>query len=163
MDKNYTATIEVAKSPQEVFNCLTEVTKWWSKDFEGYSAKLNDEFVIHHPGQHYSKQNLIEFIPNLSIVWLVTESRLYWLTNDQQEWTDTKMNFGISHRGNKTSIHFTHEGLTPDKECYEMCAQGWNIVFKNWLFYYLTTREPCPEMEKAAEIRNRLLQRREKL
>src|SRR3989442_87702 len=57
--KNYTATIEVAKSPQEVFNCLKEVSKWWSKDFKGNSTKLNDEFVINHPDRHYSKQKLI--------------------------------------------------------------------------------------------------------
>ena len=48
-NKNYTATIEVAQSPKEVFNAIKEVTKWWSKDFEGNSTKLNDEFVINHP------------------------------------------------------------------------------------------------------------------
>ena len=63
-NQNYTATIEVAKSPQDVFNCLKEVPKWWSKDYEGSSTKLNDEFVIHHPGRHYSKQKLVEVIPN---------------------------------------------------------------------------------------------------
>jgi uncharacterized protein YndB with AHSA1/START domain len=80
-NKNFTATIEVAKSPEEVFTCLThDVAKWWGgKDFEGSSEKLNDEFVIHHPHAHYSKQKLIEIIPSKRIVWLVTESTLLWL------------------------------------------------------------------------------------
>jgi len=65
MDKSYTASIEVAKSPSEVFRCITiDVAKWWGgKDLTGHSAKLNDEFVIHHPGSHYSKQRVVEFVP----------------------------------------------------------------------------------------------------
>src|SRR5436305_810235 len=85
LGKNFTATIEVAKSPQHVFNCITDVTNWWSKDFEGSSSKLNDEFIIHHPNQHYSKQKLIEVPPDKKIVWLVTDSTLYWLEKNKQE------------------------------------------------------------------------------
>lgn len=139
MDKNYTATIEVAKSPQEVFNCLTEVTKWWSKDFEGGSKKINDEFVICHPGRHYSKQKLVEVVPDKKMVWLVTESQLDWIEKDQHEWTNTKMNFGITGKGDTTILRFTHEGLVPEKECYEKCGEGWNMVIKDWLFNFITT------------------------
>jgi hypothetical protein len=57
--KSYTATIEVAQSPKEVFNAITGVAEWWSKDFEGGSTKLNDVFIINHPGQHYSKQKVV--------------------------------------------------------------------------------------------------------
>jgi hypothetical protein len=78
-NKNFTTTIEVAKSPQEVFNYIADVTSWWSKDFEGGSKQLNDEFIIHHPGQHYSRQKLVEVTPNKKITWLVTDSTLYWL------------------------------------------------------------------------------------
>jgi hypothetical protein len=137
-NKNYTATIEVAKSPQVVFNHIKEVSKWWSKDFEGSSTKLNDEFIIHHPGRHYSKQKLIEVIPDKKIVWLVTESKLNWIENNKEEWTNTKMIFEITINGDKTVLHFTHEGLVPEKECYAMCEQGWNMVIKDWLFNFIT-------------------------
>ena len=116
-NKGLTVTIEVSKSPQEIFNCLTEVTKWWSVDFEGNCKELNDEFTIHHPNQHYSKQKLVEVIPNKKIVWLVTDSKLYWLQNDQDEWTNTKMIFELTTEGDKTILHFTHDGLTPEMEC----------------------------------------------
>jgi len=135
-NKNFTATIEVAKSPQEVFNCIKEIPKWWTKDFEGSSAKLNDEFIIHHPGQHYSKQKLVEIIPGKKIVWLVTESKLNWLGKDKHEWTNTKMIFEII-TNSKSILYFTHEGLVPEKECYVRCEQGWNMVIKDQLLNFI--------------------------
>ena len=137
-NKNYTVTIEVEKSPQVVFDCLKEVPKWWSKDFAGSSTKLNDEFVVCHPGRHYSKQKLVEVTPNQKVAWLVTDSELEWIEKDKHEWTNTKMIFEITTRGDLTVLHFTHEGLVPQKECYEMCERGWNMVIKERLFSFIT-------------------------
>ena len=136
--KNYTATIEVAKSAKDVFNDIKEVSKWWSKDYEGNSTNLNDEFVICHPGAHFSKQKLIEVIPDKKVVWLVTDSELNWLENDKHEWTNTKMIFEITSKEDKTLLHFTHEGLVPERECYERCEQGWNMVIRERLFNFIT-------------------------
>ena len=137
--KDYTVTITVSKSPEEVFNSINNVSKWWGgKDFEGRSAELNDEFIIEHPGAHYSRQKLIRVIPNEKVVWLVTESYLNWIENNKGEWTNTKMVFDIMPKGDTTMLKFTHEGLIPDKECYERCAQGWNMVIKDWLFNFIT-------------------------
>lgn len=137
-NKGYTITIEVAKTPQDVFACICEVPKWWTKDFDGGSKQLNDEFVIHHPGQHYSKQKVVEVVPGKKIVWLVTESTLHWLRNDKTEWTNTKMIFEITYKGGKTLLRFRHEGLIPAKECYARCRQGWNMVITSGLFDFIT-------------------------
>jgi Activator of Hsp90 ATPase homolog 1-like protein len=137
--RNFTTTIEAPQSPQEVFNRIKEVSKWWGgKDLSGSSTKLDDEFVIHHRSAHYSKQKLIEVIPNKKMVWLVTESTLYWLKKDKNEWTNTKMIFELTSKDDKTIINFTHEGLVPGKECYKSCEQGWNMVIKDYLFNYIT-------------------------
>ncbi|HVD97724.1 MAG TPA: SRPBCC family protein [Cytophagaceae bacterium] len=135
--ESFSATIEVTESPQHVFNCLTEVSKWWSKDFEGSSKQLNDEFIIHHPNAHFSKQKLVEVIPGKKLVWLVTESTLHWLQHDKHEWTNTKMIFEINTQKDKTILQFTHEGLVPTKECYIRCEQGWAMVIKNCLFDFI--------------------------
>ena len=137
-NEGYTVTIAISNTPAEVFNCIGNVSKWWSKDFEGSSAKLNDEFVIFHPGAHYSKQKLVEVIPNNRVVWLVTESKLDWLEKNKSEWTNTKMVFKITTEGDKTVLHFTHEGLVPELECYYRCGQGWNMVIKQRLFNFIT-------------------------
>jgi uncharacterized protein YndB with AHSA1/START domain len=136
---SYTATIEVERSPSEVFSHLTrDVSKWWGgKDLEGRSQDLNDEFTVHHPGAHFSRQRLVEVVPDQKIVWLVTEATLHWLKGDKHEWTNTKMIFEISTRNDKTVIRFTHEGLVPRKECYARCEQGWNMVIEDWLANFI--------------------------
>jgi uncharacterized protein YndB with AHSA1/START domain len=144
IDKSFKATIEVGKSPQHIFKCITnDVAKWWGgKDLEGSSTKLHDEFIVHHPNTHYSKQKLVEFIPNKRVVWLVTESELHWLKKDPHEWAGTKMIFEIDTKADTTVLHFTHEGIAPEKECYAMCSQGWDKVIKDWLFRFITLGEP---------------------
>jgi len=136
-NKSVEVNIEFAKTTQYVFDCIRQVSKWWSTDFEGNSAEMHDEFVIHHPGAHYSKQKIVEIIPNKRIIWLVTESTLHWLRGDKHEWTNTRMIFEISAEGDKTKLRVTHEGLTPEKECYERCSEGWNMVIKERLIDFI--------------------------
>src|SRR5258708_19694711 len=124
-NKNFTATIEVSKSPQSVFKSITnDVAKWWGgKDLEGKSINLNDEFIINHPGAHYSKQKLVEVVPGKKIVWLVTDSILYWLKKNQHEWAKTKMIFEKTTKPDKTLLHFTHKRLFPKKHTHTMRQQ----------------------------------------
>jgi len=140
---NCSVTIEVPKSPDDVFGHLTnDVSKFWPEEFEGKSAKINDEFTFTTGDSHYSKNKVVELIPNKKVVWLVTDSTLHWLKEDQHEWTNTKMIFEITTRGDKTVLHFTHEGLVPEKECHAMCKQGWNTVIKDYLFNFISYGKP---------------------
>jgi hypothetical protein len=133
--KSYSTTIEVVASPQKVFDQINDIPSWWTRDFEGSNRQLGDEFVICHPGQHYSKQKLVESIPGKKIVWLVTESRLEWLEKDKEEWTNTRMIFELTPGNSKTELTFTHDGLTPDKACYSRCSEGWEMVIKEKLHH----------------------------
>ncbi|MGZ3872635.1 MAG: SRPBCC family protein [Mucilaginibacter sp.] len=143
-NKSFTTTMEVSKPPGVAFKRITaDVAKWWGgNDLKGSTANLDDEFTIHHPGAHYSKQRLVEVIPNEKVVWQVTESTLYWLQNDKHEWENTKMIFEIAASGNKTVLHFTHVGLVPGKECYTLCHKGWNTVIKDYLFHLIEDEKP---------------------
>jgi len=141
--KSYTTTIEVAQPPHDVFKRITtDIAKWWGgQDLEGDSTKLNDEFVIDHPGTHYSRQKLVELIPDKKITWLITESTMSWL-KDPTEWANTKLIFDITSKEDTTVLHFTHEGLTPDKQCYARCSEGWDTVIKDYLFNLITNGRP---------------------
>lgn len=131
---NYQTSIAIDRPLDEVFQKLAWVDHWWTKDFEGSSGALGDEFVIHHPGAHYAKHRVTEFMPSQKLVWLVTESKLDWLQNPN-EWTSTRMIFELT----PGCLTFTHEGLTPGKESYERCSQGWDLVFKEQLFNFIHT------------------------
>jgi uncharacterized protein YndB with AHSA1/START domain len=137
--RSYTATIEVPQPPGHVFECLTDVSKWWGgKDLQGRTRLLDDEFTIRHGDVHYSKQKLIEIIPGQRLVWLITESRLAWLETDKQEWTGTRLVFEVTPKGGGAVVSFTHEGLVPEQECHSSCSQGWNLVIKDYLFNFIT-------------------------
>jgi|SRR5664279_3314155 len=137
---SYTTTIAFAQAPVDVFNHISDVPKWWSKDFEGSSTKLDDEFIIHHPGRHFSKQKLVEWIPGKKLIWLVTDGTLDWLEKDPHEWTNTRMIFELTPQGDGTLLHFTHEGLVPEKDCYSKCTQGWDMVIKEKLYNFINNK-----------------------
>ena len=48
------------------------------------------------------------------------------------------MIFDITPGGNKTLLKFTHEGLVPEHECYNMCAPGWDHLIKQRLNNFMT-------------------------
>ena len=142
--KNYTASIKVDATPQEVFKSINNVTDWWTENTEGSSQKLNDEFTVQFGDIHYSLQKIVEFIPNKKVVWLVIDSHLSWL-KDKQEWTNTKISFEIISKGTYTQLIFTHIGLVPEIECYNDCRKGWDQYIKDSLFKLLTSGKGLPD------------------
>lgn len=135
--EDFTTTLLVDQSPEQVFKAIKNVRNWWSgyysEQFEGASEKLNDEFSFRAgEGAHYSKQKLVEVAPNEKIVWLITESKLSFL-EQTDEWTGTKVIFNILKKDNKTQLTFTHQGLTPEVECYNSCAPAWSQYMQNKL------------------------------
>ncbi len=135
---DFTTTILVDESPEAVFNAINNVSGWWQGEIEGSSTKLNDEFIYRMEDIHFSKQQLVEIIPNKKVVWLITESLLNF-TKDKSEWTDTTISFEITEQGNKTELRFTHVGLNPEIECYDACSNAWGQLVQQSLFSLITT------------------------
>ena len=142
-NKTFTTTLIVEQTPEEVFNVVRNVRGWWSgyysEEIKGDTEKLNDEFSFRAgSGAHYSRQKLVEVIPNKKIVWLVTDRKLDFLEK-KDEWTGTKVVFDISTKANKTQLVFTHDGLIPEIECYNSCAPAWSQYLQNKLLPLITT------------------------
>jgi hypothetical protein len=137
MAKDFTMSFVVDQSPKEVFNAVLNVRGWWqglySEDIKGKTDKLNEEFVFRAgDGAHHTTQKLIEVIPDKKVVWLVTMSNLTFIEK-KDEWKGTKIIFDISKKGNKTQLQFTHQGLTPEIECYEACSGAWSMYLREKL------------------------------
>ena len=136
--KDFTTTILVDKTPKEVFNAINNVRGWWQGEIEGNTDKLNDEFIYRMEPYHYSKQKLVEVIPDKKVVWLVTDSKLNFVKN-KSEWTGTKIIFEISEKNSKTQLCFTHSGLVREFECYDGCSNAWSALVQKSLLSLITT------------------------
>jgi hypothetical protein len=140
---DYNTTILVDQSPREVFDAINNVRGWWSQNIEGGTEKLNDEFSYKYKDVHHCKMKLIEVIPDQKVVWLVTDNYFNFI-KDQSEWQGTKIIFEISKKGDQTQMHFTHEGLTAEYECYDICFDAWTDYIQNSLRNLITTGKGNP-------------------
>jgi hypothetical protein len=135
---DFTTTFFVDQTPTEVFNAVNNVRGWWQGEIEGNTNKLYDEFTYRMKDFHFSKQRLIEVVPDKKVVWLVTDSKLNFLKN-KSEWTGTKISFDIAEINNKTQLRFIHTGLVPNIECYGSCSNGWSKLIQESLVSLVTT------------------------
>ena len=147
---NYTVSFWVDQTPREAFNAINNVRGWWTENLKGNSQKLNDEFEVQFGDVHYSKQKLIEVVPDKKVVWLVTDSKLNFI-QDKSEWTNTKISFEITREGNKTQVRFTHLGLAPGIECYDACSNAWGDYINKSLRKLITAGkgQPTPKEVKS--------------
>ena len=145
-DHDLTITISVDKTSKEAYDAINNVRGWWSEEVNGGTEKLYDEFTYKARALHRCTLKLTEVVPNQKVVWLVLDN-YFSFTKDQTEWKGTKVIFEISEQDDKTQIRFTHQGLVPQHECYEVCSNAWAGYITGSLYNLITTGkgEPNPK------------------
>jgi len=145
---DFATTILVDQTPEQAFKAIKNISAWWSEGIEGSTDKLNDEFIYHYKDIHFSKMKLIELVPNKRVVWQVLDN-YFKFTEDKSEWIGTKLVFDISQKNDQTEISFTHQGLVPQYECYEVCREAWTNYINDSLRDLITTGkgQPNPKEE----------------
>jgi len=138
--KDFTTTILVDQTPNEVYKAINNVAAWWTGEpgVEGSTVKIGDEFTYQYKEIHYSKQRIIELIPAERIAWLVTDSNLSFIS-DRDEWNGTTIIFEIAKQGKKTEVRFTHAGLIKELECYSDCSNAWTSYISDSLKNFIAT------------------------
>jgi hypothetical protein len=150
---DFTTALLVDQTPRKAFDAINNVRGWWSEEIEGSTDKLNEVFAYHYEDVHRCQIKLIEVIPDKKVVWLVLDN-YFKFTKDKSEWIDTKIIFDIAKKDNKTEIRFTHQGLVPEYECYEICHDAWTNYIHNSLSSLITTGKGKPNGKDKPQTEN---------
>ncbi len=141
-NQDYTVRIAANVSARDAFNSINRVSDWWAMHFEGHSEKLNDVFTVRF-GETFVTFKIIDMVPDKKVVWQVLDCNLHRF-RDKKEWKDTKVSFEITQQGDTTQVQFTHIGLVPTVECYEVCQKGWDQYAKQSLLKLITEGKGYP-------------------
>lgn len=142
-NQDFTSTILVDKTVTEAFNAIQNFRGWWSEDIDGETDKLGETFFYHHKDIHLCKIKLIEKIQDQKLVYKVLANE-FSFTKDKTEWVNTRIIFDISEEGTQTKVKLTHEGLTPNHECYNICHDAWTGFIQNSLKNLINTGKGQP-------------------
>ena len=142
-NQGFTTTIQVDQSVQQAYDAINNVRGWWSENIDGSTDTLNSEFVYSFKDVHRCRIKVIELIPAQKVVWQVLDN-YFNFTEDKSEWNGTKIFFEIADKGGKTEIRFTHEGLVPTYECYEICNSSWTKYIQQSLRNLIATGKGAP-------------------
>ena len=146
--KDYTTSLTVDQSPEDVFDAINNVRGWWSEEIDGSTDKLGAEFKFHYKDLHRSTQKITEFVPGKKVVWHVLDGHINFV-KDKTEWKGTDIVFEITKKDDKTELRFTHVGLVPAFECYGDCSGAWGFYINDSLRSLITTSKGQPNQKES--------------
>lgn len=118
-----TIVLKLKEKPEAVFEAVNNVRGWWSEEIDGRTDQLG-EFRYRYQEAHNCTIRIVELLPFESVRWLVVEN-YFDFVEEKSEWTGTEILFEILPKGNETELRFSHIGLTPKYECFEICSVVW--------------------------------------
>lgn len=147
---NYTITFSVDRTPQEVFEAITNVPGWWSQEVEGVTDQVGGEFDYHYQDVHRCTIRVTELVPGRKVAWHILDNYFNFI-EDQAEWTNTQVVFEISETGAGADVRFTHVGLVPEYECYDVCSNAWGGYIRGSLRNLIITGQGQPNPKEDGE------------
>ena len=148
--QDFTTVLLVGATPREVFDAVNDVRGWWSENIEGDTDQPGGEFSYHYQDVHRAKMKIIEFVPDKRVSWKVLDN-YFKFTQDVAEWKDTQVIFEIAQKGDRTELRFTHKGLVPEYECYQVCHDAWTHYIQDSLKALILTGKGSPTPRDAGE------------
>jgi Activator of Hsp90 ATPase homolog 1-like protein len=110
--------------PARAFELICNVRSWWDGEIVGQASQVGDEFSYSFKDLHKSVQRVDELVAGRTIAWRVLSSHLSF-ARPHDEWTGTRIVFQLEPLGRGARLVFTHQGLTPDRACWNACSRGW--------------------------------------
>lgn len=153
-NQDFTTTIVVDATPEQVIAAVNNVRGWWSENIEGATNVVDTEFSYHYEDVHQCRIKVVELIPNEKVVWLVLDN-YFKFTQDENEWKGNRIIFEISENDSKTKLKFTQQGLVPANECFQICQDAWTHYIQGSLKDLILTGQgsptPKPVEDKSTE------------
>lgn len=138
MSQDFTITFLVDRTPAEAFAAVTDVRGWWSQRIQGDTDRLGADFLYDNGDLHQATMRIVELVPDRKVVWRCLDNH-FEFTVDKTEWIDTTLHFEIEPEGGRTRVTFTHQGLVPQYECYDVCSNAWSGYVGESLKSLITT------------------------
>ena len=161
-EQSYTTTFTVERSPHEAFIAINDVRGWWEETIAGRTHEQGDEFIHWVPGVHYARIRVSELLPGKRVVWHVLDNWMSFIS-DQSEWKGTEIRFELRAEDGGTEVRFTHLGLTPKDECFDVCRDAWGTYINDSLRSLIATGVGRPSTnpdeapdERFADLRRQL-------
>jgi uncharacterized protein YndB with AHSA1/START domain len=142
-DSSYRTSFSVDRAPEAVFDAINDVRGWWMTKIDGANKAVGDEFSYRVPGVHSCTMRVTELVPGERVVWTVVANHMTFI-EDQSEWIGTEIRFELSAKGGATEVRFTHEGLVPSYECFDICRNAWTFYVGDSLRKLAATGEGEP-------------------
>ncbi|GAA4092439.1 SRPBCC family protein [Nonomuraea soli] len=149
--QHYSTTFTVDRSPQETFESVTNVRGWWSEDIKGVTDQAGAVFFHHYKDVHRCTIQITDVSKGRRVAWRVLDNHFNF-TADQSEWTGTEIVFEIAETDGGAEVRFTHVGLVPQHECYDVCSNAWSGYIDGSLRNLITTGKGQPNPKEDGDI-----------
>ena len=128
---SFHSALSVAAPPEAVLAALSTteaVTSWWGPATG--SAEVGGTLAVSFMG---GRQRIVMEVEPAAfenrVVWAVKECPL------TPEWIGTTIFFDVAEGSDGAMLHFRHQGLTPELECFDMCHEGWTHFVASLVSY----------------------------
>jgi len=148
--ENFTSLFTVDRTPQETFDAVLDVRDWWSEAVEGVTDQVGGVFEYHYQDVHRCRIRVTDLEPGRKVAWHV-EDNYFAFTEDQAEWKGTDIVFDIRETEAGTEVRFTHVGLVPDYQCYDVCSNAWGGYISSSLRCLIETGQGHPNPKEDAD------------
>jgi uncharacterized protein YndB with AHSA1/START domain len=152
-EQSFTTTLSVEATPDEVYAAVNDVRGWWSRDVDGSTDTVGATFAfrgnLDGRNVHRARIEVTELVPGERVEWHVVDNWMAFI-QDQSEWKDTRIVFEISPSGAGAQLRFSHLGLVPAYECYDVCFNAWTYFLQDSLRALITTGQGDPIERLAA-------------
>lgn len=128
---DYVATVHYGVPPADVYEAVAQPggpNGWWTTSGDTATAE-GGLMRLNWSGRDHIVFRLDRLDWPTAMTWTCVEQHDRNLAVPD-EWVGTKLHFRFVEDRDGTLLEFTHEGLIPQLDCYDVCEGGWDFFLR---------------------------------